>query len=235
MKDSLGDRMKHQYESRTQLSLPRRTYTIIRCDGKAFHTLTKGLKDPYDFVLVNAMNQAGLALCREAQGACFGYVQSDEISVLLQDFESEKTEAWFDGNVQKIVSVSASIVTAAFNAYFHKDARFDARVFTIPDPVEVANYFVWRQKDAERNSLQTFARQHFSHTMLLGLSGPEIHELLHQKGLNWNDLPAERKRGRFLDCQMHDVGPRWYVNEAMPVFTKDESWLKSRIPRQWAE
>ena len=118
MSDSLGDRMKQQYEDRTRAMLPRRTYTVLRADGKAFHTFTRKCQKPYDVRLVEAIDAAALALCRGAQGACFGYVQSDEISVLLQDFGDIKTDAWFDGNLQKIVSVAASIVTAAFNAQY---------------------------------------------------------------------------------------------------------------------
>ncbi len=84
--DSLGDRMKGQYEDRTRIMLPRRTYTILRADGKAFHTFTRRCEKPYDRRLVEAFDTAMLELCREAQGSCFGYVQSDEISVLLTDF-----------------------------------------------------------------------------------------------------------------------------------------------------
>jgi tRNA(His) guanylyltransferase len=114
-KDSLGDRMKGQYEDRARFMLPRRTYTIIRCDGKSFHTFTRHCEKPNDAALAGAMDVAASALCREAQGAKLAYVQSDEISVLLTDFALPTTDAWFDGNVQKMVSVAASVVTEAFN------------------------------------------------------------------------------------------------------------------------
>ena len=156
MKDDLGTRMKTQYEQRTRTWLPRRTYTIIRLDGKAFHTFTRGMERPYDERFMNAMDYTAMHLCLEIQGAVMAYVQSDEISILLTDFDKITTDAWFDGQVQKMVSVSASMATAFFNEYInhdvqrmdHKRAFFDARIFTIPDPVEVENYFVWRQKDA---------------------------------------------------------------------------------------
>lgn len=114
-KDSLGDRMKEFYENRTRYLLPRRTYTIIRIDGKAFHTYTKGLNRPFDLDLINDMDETTCYLCKNIQGAKFGYVQSDEISILLTDFDSLTTDAWFDGNIQKITSISASLVTAKFN------------------------------------------------------------------------------------------------------------------------
>src|SRR6478672_2640680 len=167
MIDSLGDRMKAQYEDRTRFLLPRRTFTILRLDGKAFHTLTRGFVKPFDDTIKEAMTAAAVAVVTEAQGAKLAYVQSDEISVVLTDFDLTETQAWFDGNAQKIVSVAAGIASIAFTERFGRGV-FDARVFTIPDPVEVVNYFVWRQKDAVRNSVQMCAQSHFSPAQLHG-------------------------------------------------------------------
>jgi tRNA(His) guanylyltransferase len=233
-KDGLGDRMKGQYEDRWRLMLPRRTYTIIRCDGKAFHTFTRHCEKPYDSQLAAAMSDAALALCEQAQGACFGYVQSDEISVLLTDFATPTTDAWFDGNLQKIVSVAASIVTRAFNAArvdlgATGGAVFDARVFVIPDPVEVENYFIWRQKDAERNSVSSLAQAHFSHGQLHGKDRAAMHDMLHNVGVNWNDCPTEQKRGRGI---VRDENG-WRVDLEIPIFTQGRAYLTSRIPRHW--
>ena len=115
MKDELGDRMKSYYEDRTRTYLPRRCYTVIRVDGKAFHTYTKGLQKPFDNDLISDMNETAKYLCQNIQGAKMGYVQSDEISIILTDFDSLTTAAWFDGNIQKMSSVAASMATAKFN------------------------------------------------------------------------------------------------------------------------
>ena len=93
-KDSLGDRMKEYYENRTRIYLPRRTYTIIRIDGKAFHTYTRGLQRPFDEVFMGDMDNTACYLCKNIQGVKFGFVQSDEISLLLTDFDALTTEAW---------------------------------------------------------------------------------------------------------------------------------------------
>lgn len=237
MHDNLGDRMKRQYEDRTRVMLPRRTYTIIRCDGKAFHTFTRGCEKPHDYRIANAMDAAAVALCEEAQGSRFAYVQSDEISVLLTDFATIHTDAWFDGNVQKIVSVAASVVNAAFIAsYFEtgmsgRHPSFDARVFTIPDPVEVENYFIWRQNDAVRNSIQGLAQAHYSAKQLHGMGQSEMHEMLHAKGVNWSDCPADQKRGRAIAYD----GFAWRVESDIPQWTKERDWLTRRIPRLWEE
>jgi len=228
MKDALGDRIKNQYEDRTRFMLPRRTYTILRCDGKAFHTLTRGCNKPYDHGLADAMNRAATALCEEAQGSCFAYIQSDEISVLLQDFATPTTDAWFDGNVQKIVSVAAAVVSESFSREFERTAHFDARVFTIADRVEVSNYFIWRQKDAERNSLSMLCQSHFSHKELQGKGRTAQHEMLHDKNINWDALPTEQKRGRVVEYM-----GQWEPNPNIPVFTADRKWLYDRIPEMW--
>lgn len=228
MHDNLGNRMKRQYEDRTRAMLPRRTYTIIRCDGKAFHTFTRGCEKPHDQDLANALGVSARALCEEAQGSCFAYVQSDEISVLLTDFATIHTDAWFDGNVQKIASVAASVVTATFAREYGRrsGALFDARAFTIPDAVEVENYFIWRQNDAVRNSIQGLAQAHFSPKQLHGMGQSEMHEMLHTKGINWNDLPAYQKRGRAVIYEDES----WRVVE-VPQWTKERDWLVSRVPR----
>src|SRR3972149_696143 len=147
----INERMKIQYENRTRYYLPRRTCTIVRVDGKAFHHILRNAERPYDKEVMATMDRVAETLLEEMQGARFAFVQSDEISVLLTDFDSIKTEAWFDGNLQKIVSISASIASAWWNYHFMGEpAYFDSRAFTIPDPSEVENYFISRQKDAER-------------------------------------------------------------------------------------
>lgn len=221
--------MKGQYEDRTRLMLPRRTHTILRVDGKAFHSYTRGCDKPYDERLACALDYAAMQLCREAQGSCFAYLQSDEISVLLTDFTDIRTEAWFDGNLQKIVSVAASVVTEAMNRKhgWHGRALFDCRAFTIPDPVEVENYFIWRQQDATRNSISSLAQAHFSHKQLHGKNNSEMQEMLFaEKGINWNDQPDDQKRGR---CAIYTELGGWLIDPHIPVFTADREYLRTRM------
>ena len=114
-KDSLGDRMKENYENRSKTYLVRRMPVIIRLDGRAFHTFTKGFKRPYDEIFHNAMNDTVKYLCENIQGCKIGYTQSDEITLLLTDYENLDTAAWFDYAVEKMCSISASMATLAFN------------------------------------------------------------------------------------------------------------------------
>lgn len=241
--DSLGDRMKGQYEGRAKQFLPRRTYTIVRLDGKAFHTYTRECERPWDEGLHASMVRGAAALCREMSGAVLAYTQSDEVSVLLTDFASNDTQAWFDGNVQKIVSVSAAKMTAVFNAErpagLYGLGLFDSRCFTIPDPTEVCNYFVWRQQDATRNSISMAAQSLYSSRELHGKSGDEQQEMLWQKGVNWDDYPSAFKRGSVVYAsRVLHAADQWnaqpyerreWRQEAAPVFARS-AWLKCLVP-----
>ena len=105
-KDKIGDRMKNNYENRTKQFLTRRMPTIIRLDGKAFHTYTKGLNKPFDEGLIEDMQETTKFLCANIQGCKLGYTQSDEITLVLTDYDNLQTDAWFDYNVQKMTSIS---------------------------------------------------------------------------------------------------------------------------------
>ena len=253
MKDALGDRMK-DYEVRTKTKLPRRTNTIIRLDGKAFHTFTKGFDRPYDTKLMDAMDYTTKMLCAEIQGCKLGYVQSDEISLLLTDFDKISTDAYFDGNVQKIVSVTASMATAFFNRYMienritDKLAFFDSRVFSIAQRVEVENYFIWRQEDCVRNSISMTAQSLYSHKELNGVNTSKAQDMCMLKGVNWNDQPDGFKRGRMItkETYFEDVilpnsdddipvmivaeRSRWTVKPAIWI-TKDREDFSPLIPK----
>lgn len=236
-KDSLGDRMKANYEDRYRVMLPRRTYAIVRVDGKAFHSYTRGMARPYDLGLMKCMDAAAVDLCEELAGAEFAFIQSDEISVLLTDFRKIETAAYFDGNLQKLCSISASVATRGFNYAADEEilprALFDARVFIIPDPIEVENYFIWRQKDAERNSLSMLSQAYASPKQLHGVDRAGQHDIIHAAGDNWNDHPADFKRGR---AAVYDLGMfAWGVDHETPVFADTREYLRGRIPIQWAE
>ena len=247
-RDDLGDRMKDYYESRSKTRLTRRMPVIIRLDGKAFHTLTKGFKKPFDMIMVKAMQETMKYLCENIQGCVLGYTQSDEITLVLIDYQNLNSDAWFDYEVQKLCSVSASMATFAFsrnfarlaalepeketkqtNAYTEavfKGAFFDARCFNIPKE-EVTNCLLWRQQDATRNSIHMTGRAYFSHKQIEGLNSNDIQNLLFQeKGINWNDLPTTLKRGsccikKYRQTMNQTLRGYWCIDDEIPIF-KDE-------------
>ena len=210
-KDSLGNRMKDNYENAYRIKLTKRTPVIIRLDGKAFHSLTKDCEKPFDVHFNRSMFKTMEFLCQEIQGVKCAYTQSDEISLLLTDFDNLETQPWFDYNLQKIVSISSSIATYGFNVFWREQhgwsyGVFDSRAFNIPKS-EVKNYFIWRQKDWERNSLQMLAQAHYSHKELHKKNKSDMHEMLHEKGINWADLEPKWKNGTFLFKDDRDWKP----------------------------
>ena len=133
--DNLGDRMK-TYENVTRTHLTRRTPVIIRIDGKAFHSFTRGFEKPFDNVLVEAMQQTMKYLCENIEGCVLGYTQSDEITLVLCDYKKLTSQAWFNNNIQKICSVSASMATMMFNRYFEEIAQKWEDIKSIKIPIE---------------------------------------------------------------------------------------------------
>ena len=118
--DDLGRRMKDFYEGIPKTKLMRRTPVIIRIDGKAFHTFTKGFKRPFDDILIKTMQETTKYLCENIQGCVLGYTQSDEISLVLVDYQKLNSDAWFNYEIQKMCSITASMATMAFNKIFIK-------------------------------------------------------------------------------------------------------------------
>jgi len=205
MSDALGDRMKaYEGQYAVQVLMPR-IPVVARIDGRAFHSFCRGLKRPYDQRLSELMVRTTEYLVEETGANC-GYTQSDEISLVWYR-EEYNSEIFFKGRLLKMTSILASMTTAFFNKYIpdympEKEdifAFFDSRVFNVPLEQEAANYFVWREMDATRNSVSMAAQAYFSHNSLQGQGSSEMQERLFQeKGINWNDYPAFFKRGTYV-------------------------------------
>lgn len=234
MPDSLGDRMK-LYELATKYALPLRMPVILRVDGKNFHAATRELRRPYDESFAALMNLTARRLCEQAQGAVFAYVQSDEISVLLHNYKRLNSGSWFDNELQKIVSVGAGIASSVLTEAW-KRVCFDARAFVLPE-AEVCNYFIWRQQDATRNSVQMAARAEYSHKQVFGKNNAQMQDMLMEKGINWNHFPAGFKRGRSIVREAYFVPDgqggkverhRWHVEEP-PIFTKEREYIERHL------
>ncbi len=247
--DSLSTRMK-DYEFISSPKLIKKLPVIIRLDGKAFHTWTAKADKPYDETLHDLMTLTAEQLCEEIQGCKLAYVQSDEISLLLTDFETINTQPWFDYKLNKLVSISAAMATN----YFQLEIRttvydyeqygyskpsfwlsqqttmdnyplFDSRAFNLPMH-EVENYFIWRQQDATRNSIQMLAQSQFPHKELQNLSCEKLQEKLFQeRKINWNDIPTKFKRG---SCVIKEDS-EWVIDSEIPIFTQDREYITNKL------
>ena len=245
MESKLGISMKRYEQDRY---LVRGVPVIGRLDGKAFHTLTKGMDKPYDTKLQRCMWETAKYLCANVQGCRIEYCQSDEITLLVTDFNNRNTDAWFDYRAGKMFSIGASLATGAFIHMFAQlfperfermskagagFPAFDARFDNFPKEKVLSN-FIWRQRDCEKNSLTMLAQQHFSHKQLHGKNGPAKQDMLHEIGINWNDQPTSFKRGVCVVKQKYEgpndsIRTRWIVDEDIPIFTQEPDYIMRHL------
>lgn len=217
MPDALGDQMK-QYEDATRAYLDSTGYIVVRLDGRAFHTFTRGMEKPHCTELQRALDLSAMALAKEMMGTKLAYGQSDEYSFLLTSCDTPDTEAWFGGNIQKIVSIASSVFTSEFSRLYTtgRPAHFDARVFTLPSLTEVINYFIWRQQDCIRNSILALGQVHFSHKQMQGKKTPQVLEMLNAIGVQWENTPVHVQRGRVVH-KMHRDKSVSYIHKKTGV------------------
>jgi len=199
------------------------------------------VETPFSVKLHRVMNATAAELFRKIQNAVFVYTQSDEISIVLRDWDRHETQQWFGGTTQKMCSISASIATAAFNYHFTREfqyepqdtydlAHFDSRAFNIPKD-EVVNYFIWRQQDAIRNSIQMYGRHFFSPKEMHGKSGNKVQDMLSSMvNKDWDALPTWMRRGSCVYARniLQDRQPdrQLVIDDDIPVFAHDRLFIE---------
>lgn len=231
---ALGNRMK-EYEAAAGSVLPRYLPFVIRVDVRAAHSLLRGADKPFDMRFVGHMQAVMIHLCREVQGAVFAYQQSDEISVLACAYEDYAQQPWFGGRVQKIASVSAGIASSSLAVQRHlcdlnSSLAFDGRVFALPNVVEVANYFVWRQRDAQRNAVSMAAQARFSVHELYGKNRGQMVEMLAEAGIGFDDYPDTVRGGSICEKIPTPDGFGWSAYAAPQFAATPGNWLARWIP-----
>jgi tRNA(His) 5'-end guanylyltransferase len=232
--DSLGDRMKSYYEGVSKQKLYRRIPVIMRLDAKAFHTFTKGCEKPFDSNIIQSMQHTTEVLLRNIQGAKVAYVQSDEISILITDYDNLETCGWFDYSIQKMCSVAASMAGVTFSIAYSlfkelddiKPAYFDCRVFNIPKE-DTINCFRWRYQDCVRNSIQMVAQANFSHKELQGVGCKDIKTKLEtEKNIRWDELANVYKNGTLFYWETLDDGMKRLVQTSQVNLNSNEECAK---------
>lgn len=274
---SLRSRIR-KYEEVSNIKLVSGLPVVIRLDGKAFHTFTKGFKKPFDDIVSRCMQRAMFEVCSEAQNCVMGYTQSDEITLVLCDYLNDDATCWFDNRLEKLVATTASDATLAFfrqlnREYINYDRElrerehksreeylkvrqdgsvdyfenlidaldrkinFDSRAFNIPEH-EIANVFIDRQVDAERNSIQMLAQSVIGKKQINGISNKKLQDkMFTEYGVNWNDIPTKFKRGSCCIKVPTEVKPgvireRWTIDNEIPVFTANREYILSRFQRK---
>lgn len=260
---SLRSRIK-AYEEASNYKLINGLPVVIRLDGKAFRTFTRDFKKPYDEIVSSCMQSAMLKVCKEAQNCVMGYTQSDEITIIVCDYLSQDATAWFNNRKSKIEPTTASMVTLAFYKQLMKevlkykeklddeslekeskyiralekaidsDVCFDSRAFNVPQ-YEIANIFIDRQGDAERNSIQMLAQSVLGKKEIKGISNKKLQDIMFtEKGVNWNDVPTKFKRGSCCikvptEVKEGVIRNRWIIDNEIPIFTENREYILSKF------
>lgn len=223
------DKRMKQYEGIYNQKIIPHIPIIIRIDGHNFHSYTKKRKcnKIFDEGLIIAFQYATRKIYSDMGNFEIAYGQSDEISILIYNPDT-MTQEYFDGKIFKLCSVVASLFTGYFNDTYIQEtgpiASFDCRVFQLPIN-EVTNYFIWRQKDATRNSIQMLGRSEFSHKQLNNKSCLDIQDMLMvEKGINWNDIRTSNKRGW---CFSKDG-----LDEEIPILTQYREYIERFLKKE---
>ena len=204
---SFSERMK-SYEVASSQVLPARLPVIIRLDGNSFSKLTnEQFEKPFDEKFEMAMLEATKALMSYCSGCVIGYTQSDEITLVLTNNQSDKSEPFLGNRTQKIASLTAAIASVAFNKYLEKDLRhdtlavFDSRVYVVPES-EVINVLRWRQLDCYRNGINVWLH----HKLKEKYGRKKSQSMLHKKNTN------EQKAMILDEFDVHfgDLPTRWF-------------------------
>ena len=210
-----------RYEMSSKTCLIRRCPVILRADGRAFHSLTRGMKKPFDPNMYEPMLASASSMVSSLQGK-FAYFQSDEISILLIDYNTLNQSAMFDYDVQKLCSVGASAATYGFMKIYdgNKIVNFDCRAFNVPIE-DVNNYFIWRQRDAVRNSIQGYGQKIIGRKKIHGMKNDEVVErMLLEYEFDWH-VEAMYPRGTIVypnDCKLD-----------APSFSDDHGFIENFI------
>lgn len=221
-------------EKEYRMYLPKKSYAVVRVDGKGFSKYTKKLQKPFDAEFTSDMQVTAKYLAENIDGAVLGYTQSDEISVVFSDLSGGNTDWWFGGQTQKIVSITAAMATAKFNNLRPSAdvALFDARVHHLADLGAVRAYLDWRQSDAIKNSVSMLASHHFSHKSLDGVSTYGRVCKLDEIGVHYHHVAPWVREGSLVRRKL-EGGKTTFMRKGMEEtveFTR-KKWVVESAPR----
>lgn len=245
--ETLEDRMNY-YRGMTDYKLMPGSYVLIMLDGRSFSKkIKKTFNLPFDEEFIDIMNQTAQYLCKNIEGCKFAYVQSDEISLIVTDFDTPTTDSWFGYRLSKILSITASIATSKFNQLMiSRELRlgdyiadgpddavikmplyeFDCKAWNVPSENDVFAWFLHRQLDCIRNSKQQASQTYLPKKSLLNLTTDQQCDLLkNTHGISWSDYKEGEKYGRFIwkvqEKRVHpDTGEEYYRS----VWQVNDAW-----------
>ena len=215
--ETLKERMEYMKDL-SDYKLTPNSYVIAHIDGRAFSKLVKNRFNlPFDTDFIDMMNKTAAYVCKNVQGCKLAYAQSDEISLIITDFDTINTDSFFGYRLCKMQSIIASLATAKFNQLYmlylmtHTNidqdklfsekylAQFDCKCFNVPTYNDAFAWLKYRQNDCIKNSKNQAAQTYLSYKQLVRLNSDEQIQLLKQeKGIDWNEYPDDQKYGRLI-------------------------------------
>lgn len=240
---TLKDRVNSYQTIYSQKIMPRLPI-VITINGRSFRRITSKIEKPFSLEFLNVMCATMVKLCHEIEGAVFAYMFSDEITIIVRNDQSLETQAWFQNDIQAMVSVSASIATLEFNSAAKScdllligEPTFVSNVFAVPNLTEAANVIVCKQQLAQHRSLTSAVLHELTKKygddaidILQNRTSEEKEELLQEYGIHFNSYPTAYRRGvacyraptvvHSKDGQV--IKNKWVVNTELPIFAKDQ-------------
>ena len=248
----LEDRMLY-YRGLSDYRLIPNSYVLLMLDGRSFSSFVKNYFDkPFDDKFINMMNETAKYLCEKIQGCKFAYVQSDEISLVITDFDTPNSDSFFGYRLEKILSISASMASAKFNQLMTLEAlrravdgldeygcinteevianvkllEFDCKAWNVPSYNDVFAWNLFRQNDCLKNSKQQAAQAWLPHKQLVNKTADEQIALLKEKqGIDWNDFDDGKKYGRFIYKETVTMNSEQYGTFERDKFVIHSAWV----------
>lgn len=205
MSDDIGDRMKAYEAAETGRAFDRSLPLVVRLDGRAFSTFTRGMVKPFDANMMAVMDAVTASLVAQTHPV-IAYTQSDEIT-LIYEASNPESELIFGGRAFKIASVLAGLASSQFTllAWKHWPAKFtkaapafDCRAFSVPSRTEAVNALIWRELDASRNAILAIGQSRFSPKQMHGRSCGEVLAMLGEIGVSEDQYPLRARFGVYL-------------------------------------
>lgn len=217
---NLKERMEY-FKKLCDYRLTPNSYVLAHIDGRAFsHMVKKKFKLPFDDTFINMMNETAIYICKNVQGCKIAYTQSDEISLVITDFDNPNSDSFFGYRLCKMQSIIASLATGKFNQMAienlvkdcstteeiqavisdFKPLQFDCKVWTVPTYNDAFAWLLYRQNDCIKNSKQQAAQTYIRHKELnKKVTDDQISLLKEKTGIDWeSDYDNGKKYGRLI-------------------------------------
>ena len=216
-----------KYSSSTNLNIIPKVPVAFSLNINNFSRLN--LDKPFDTKFSDAVLCTMIKLCNEIEGCVFAYNFLDEIILISRNDQSNDTLPWYDNNVQKLASITASIASVEFNKVYGDDIYFNSHVFSLPNMVECSNFISSKQHQYTQKLLNNLVHDHLQISLeeSLTLTIEDKVQLLEEKDVHYNSFNSILRKGCAVYRKKDRDKLRWYLDRDVPVFLHSKDFLYS--------